>query len=76
MLQHWDLGAATYEIAIIGHAGTTFANRGDSGACVFVHEDGKYKAAGLLIGKVQESNITFATPLRLVLETSGGYEWA
>ena len=78
MLQHWDQGAVTFEIAIIGHPGVTFANRGDSGGCVLVHEeDGTYKAAGLLIGKVQESNIAFATPLRLILQTAGGkYQWA
>ncbi|RPA94864.1 hypothetical protein L873DRAFT_1934942 [Choiromyces venosus 120613-1] len=76
MLQHWDNGAATYEIAIIGPAGETFADKGDSGGCVFVNQDGTYKAAGLLIGKTQESNITFATPLRLILQTAGDYEWA
>jgi len=78
MLQHWDEGATTFEIAIIGHSGVTFANKGDSGGCVLVlEEDGTYKAAGLLIGKVQEANIAFATPLRLILQTAGGnYQWA
>ncbi|RPA96920.1 hypothetical protein L873DRAFT_1791356 [Choiromyces venosus 120613-1] len=76
MLQHWDNGAATYEIAIIGPAGENFADRGDSGGCVLVDQDGTYKAAGLLIGKCQQSNIAFATPLRLILQMAGDYEWA
>ncbi|RPA96907.1 hypothetical protein L873DRAFT_1791348 [Choiromyces venosus 120613-1] len=76
MLQHWDNGAATYEITIIGPKDATFAHKGDSGGCVFVNQDGTYKAAGLVIGKTQESNITFATPLRLILQTAGDYEWA
>jgi len=75
MLQHWDNGAATYEIAIVGKVGLTFANRGDSGGCVFVVEGETYKAAGLLIGKVEQANIAFATPLRMILKTAGDYEW-
>jgi len=75
MLQHWDNGAATHEIALVGRAGITFANRGDSGGCVFVVEGGTYKAAGLLIGMVQEANIAFATPFRIILKTAGDFEW-
>ncbi|PUU73730.1 hypothetical protein B9Z19DRAFT_1068742 [Tuber borchii] len=76
MLQHWENGASTHEIAIIGHSGETFANRGDSGGCVFTLEGEEYKASGMLIGKVRDANISFATPLRLILQSAGDYEWA
>jgi len=76
MLQRWDNGTATHEIAIIGPGDENFANKGDSGGCVFVDHNGRDKAAGLLIGKIQGSNITFATPLRLILHKAGDYVWA
>lgn len=76
MLQHWENGASIHEIAIIGHPGETFADRGDSGGCVFTLEGEEYKASGLLIGKVKEANIAFATPMRLILQTAGDYQWA
>ncbi|RPA94869.1 hypothetical protein L873DRAFT_1934946 [Choiromyces venosus 120613-1] len=69
-------GAATYEIAIIGPVGENFANRGDSGGCMFVYQDGTYKASGLLIGQCQQSNITVATPLHFILLMDGDYKWA
>jgi len=76
MLQYWQNGAPTFEIAIIGGIGEGFANRGDSGGCVLTQENGEYKASGLMIGKVLQSNIGFATPLRSILQTAGDYEWA
>ena len=84
MLQHWDKGAATHEIAIIGPPGETFASRGDSGGCVFTteewQEEGKKKrekkASGLLIGKILMDNIAFATPFHLILQMAEDYEWA
>ena len=72
----WDQGSPTFEIAIIGMEGQTFARGGDSGGCVFEIQDGTYKAAGLLIGKDYEGVITYATPLRLLLHTAGDYTWA
>jgi len=76
MLQHWERGASTHEIAIIGHTGENFADRGDSGGCVFTLEAEEYKASGLMIGKVKEGNMAFATPLRLILQSAGDYQWA
>ena len=76
MLQYWDNGAPTYEIAIIVPEDVVFADTGDSGACVVVQENGIYKAAGLLIGKTRQQGITLATPLRLILQTAEDYEWA
>lgn len=76
MLQHWDNGVATHEIAIIGPPGETFGNSGDSGGCVLTNQGGKNKASGLLIGKVLQDNIAFATPLHLILQMAGDYEWA
>jgi len=76
MLQHWENGASTHEVAIIGRGDEVFANRGDSGGCVLTQEGGKYKASGMMIGKVKQSNICFATPLRLILKMSGEYQWA
>ena len=72
----WDQGYPTFEIAIIGIEGDTFAQVGDSGGCVFENQDGTYKAAGLLIGKNYGGVITYATPLRLLLQTTGDFEWA
>ena len=72
----WDQGSPTFEIAIIGIEGDTFAQVGDSGGCVFENQDGTYKAAGLLIGKNYGGVITYATPLRLLLQTAGDYQWA
>ena len=71
----WDQGSLTFEIAIIGMEGATFARGGDSGACVFEIQDGTYKAAGLLIGKNDEGVIAYATPLRSLLQTAEDYEW-
>ena len=59
----------------MGQPGISFASRGDSGGRVFVVEGGIYKAAGLLTGQVQEANIAFATPLRIILKTAGDFEW-
>lgn len=64
VLQHCDCWVGIYKIAITGHVGTTFTKWEDSEGCIFGYEDGKYNPAGLLIGKVQESNITIATPWR------------
>ncbi|KAG0126989.1 hypothetical protein HOY82DRAFT_626418 [Tuber indicum] len=72
----WDRGSPTYEIAIVGMKNDIFARVGDSGGCVFENRDETYKAAGLLIGKNREGGITYATPLRLLLQTTGDYEWA
>ncbi|PWW72574.1 hypothetical protein C7212DRAFT_366492 [Tuber magnatum] len=72
----WDRGSPTFEVAIIGIDRNIFAGPGDSGGCVFENESGTYKAAGLLMGKNLEGNIAYATPLRLLLQTAGDYEWA
>ena len=72
----WGQGSPTSEIAIIGIGEQEFALAGDSGGCVFENQSGTYKAAGLLIGKNFGGVITYATPLRLVLQTAGDYEWA
>ncbi|KAG0640723.1 hypothetical protein HOY80DRAFT_1135746 [Tuber brumale] len=76
VLVTWDHGAPTFEIAIVGMKNDIFARVGDSGGCVFENQGGTYKAAGLLMGKNREGAITYATPLRLLLQTAGDYEWA
>jgi len=53
----WDQGYPTFEIAITGMEGDTFARVGDSGGCVFENQDVTYKAAGLLIGRLVKSII-------------------
>ena len=75
MLQHWQGGQITFEIAIIGEYGW-FAEAGDSGGCVLVNENGWYKAAGILTGKAAHGGIAVATPLALILDFAADYVWA
>ncbi|RPB00400.1 hypothetical protein L873DRAFT_1899888 [Choiromyces venosus 120613-1] len=75
MLLHWDAGQIAHDIAIIG-TGRSFADMGDSGGCVFVNVNGTYKAAGILIAKNRLHNFALATPLRMILDSAGDYEWA
>lgn len=76
LLQQWSGSESTYEIAIVGD-GIGFADIGDSGGCVFVVDSGGiYKAAGMLIGKNHLNNFTFATPLSMILDAAGEFEWA
>lgn len=76
LLQHWSGSESTYEIAIVGH-GIDFAEVGDSGGCVFVVDsDGMFKAAGMLIGKNFHNSFVFATPLSMILDAAGEFEWA
>ena len=76
MVQEWDDDDITYEIAIMG-TGRVFAEVGDSGGCVFVkdNDNDTIKAAGILIGKNILNDFALATPLRLILDMAGGYEW-
>lgn len=79
LLQHWDssLNNITYEIAITSRTrGEDFARRGDSGGCVFVHENGIYKAGGILIGKYILRDIVLATPLNIILGCTPNHQWA
>ena len=72
MLQRWQGGRITFEIAIIGRD-EGFAGVGDSGGCVLVNENGWYKAAGIIIGKTALTGITVATPLTLILDFAADY---
>ena len=74
MIQEWDGDESTYEIAIMGTGGP-FAGVGDSGGCVFLNDNDTIKAAGILIGKNVLNDFALATPLRLILDMAGGYEW-
>lgn len=76
LLQEWSGSESTYEVAIIGDD-TAFADVGDSGGCVFVVDSGGMcKAAGMLIGKNRVNDIALATPLSMILDSAGEYEWA
>ena len=74
MIQEWGGDDSTYEVAIMG-TGRSFADVGDSGGCVFLNDNGTIKAAGILIGKNRLNDFALATPLRLILDMAGGYEW-
>ncbi|KAG0131771.1 hypothetical protein HOY82DRAFT_607524 [Tuber indicum] len=77
-VQHWHSSIETHEIAVMSkeRGKMVFADTGDSGGCVFVKENGQYKAAGLLIGKNLETGFALVAPLAMVLEAAPGYEWA
>ncbi|PWW80691.1 hypothetical protein C7212DRAFT_361236 [Tuber magnatum] len=75
VLQRWESGQITCEIAIIGKD-EGFAGTGDSGGCVLVNENGTYKAAGILIGKTKYTSIAVATPLAMILDSAADYWWA
>jgi len=75
MIQEWNEHEITQEIVIIG-TGPAFADIGDSGGCVFVNDNGTLKAAGILMAKNRLNLFALATPLRLILDMAGGYEWA
>ncbi|KAG0134956.1 hypothetical protein HOY82DRAFT_634069 [Tuber indicum] len=75
ILQRWQSEEVSYEISIIGKH-EIFAEIGDSGGCVFVNENGRYKAAAILIGKTKNTGIVVATPLAMILDQAGDYEWA
>ncbi|PUU80733.1 hypothetical protein B9Z19DRAFT_1123064 [Tuber borchii] len=75
--QCWHESGETHEIAVMStQKARVFAEGGDSGGCVFVKENGQYKAGGILIGKNQKTGFALVTPLAMILESAPGYKWA